>query len=336
MTGALLGALREVLDLIQPRAFARALLRGSGILLRLILRGLLTALKRAVSRPAVPPAKPSGKTQLKKADATEDEDGEDGEDGQEVRKEKPQAEARPAGSLADQLGMGILVLAVAGGALSIVAGALVNLLRPYAGILASVVALGWIVAALTADAVTRTGNDQEKDLGEQPQEDDPEADGEEEESETDPWPRQRELLRIFVEHRVTAVALNRVDAIKGKGARVDDLLSEQQENGGLIGLDRKGMTALLAKAGITVRDQMKFRVMEDSETGAVWKQKNVPGVHMDDLRKDLGRTPRLPPSLVTDYTPVSPPEITPVSVAEMAPSPAQESPRIPASRQAAG
>ncbi|TFV33171.1 hypothetical protein E4K10_30285 [Streptomyces sp. T1317-0309] len=61
------------------------------------------------------------------------------------------------------------------------------------------------------------------------------------------------------------------------------------------------MTGLLERCGITVREQMKFRV------GG--KQKNTPGVHIEDLARDLGHAPRLPAHLVPDLTPTP----TPVS-----------------------
>ncbi|MCX4458529.1 hypothetical protein OOK58_42205 [Streptomyces sp. NBC_01728] len=322
-----MGAVREVLQVIQPRALAWGFLRGSWILLCLIWRSLATALKLAVSRPAAPPAKPK----TAKADAEED-----AEDAEVEEKAKPKAApTRPVGNFTDQLGLAILAIVVGCGALSMVGTVLLYLLRPYMTIVATVLVLGWFAAALTADLVTRPENDHEKLAGEEPQGDAPEEAEEEgpeddEEAREARWQAAQERLRTFVEHQVAATAGGYVEGIKGRGARVDDLLAEQQENGGLPGMERKGLMELLEMAGITVREQMKFRVLEETSAGWKWKQKNVPGVHVEDLAEDIGRTPRLPahlvPSLDPSGAPISPPD--PASI------PAQETPPIPAARTA--
>ncbi|MEU3036530.1 hypothetical protein [Streptomyces griseoaurantiacus] len=88
------------------------------------------------------------------------------------------------------------------------------------------------------------------------------------------------------------------------------MLVELQQMGALPGMDRKGFVELLKKAGITVRDQMSFKVLEETPEGPKWKKKTPPpGIHVDDLAQDLGRTPVLPPHLVPDLTPGAPPVV---------------------------
>ncbi|MCX4609456.1 hypothetical protein [Streptomyces mirabilis] len=326
-----MGAVREVLQVIQPRALAWGFLRGSWILLCLIWRGLASALKLAVSRPAGPPVKPkTAKAEGEKADVEDIEDAE----GEEKAKPKA-APVRQVGNFTDQLGLAVLAIGVGCGALSVVGTALRYLLRPYMTIVATVLVLGWIATALTVGLGSHPENDHEESTGEELQEG-----AREEEEEEDPqddeearearWQAAQERLRTFVEHQVAATAGGYVEGIKGRGARVDDLLAEQQKNGGLPGMERKGLMELLEMAGIAVREQMKFRVLEETSTGWKWKQKNVPGVHVEDLAEDIGRTPRLPahlvPSLDPSGAPISPPD--PASI------PAQETPPIPAARTA--
>ncbi|PWI16019.1 hypothetical protein DI272_18985 [Streptomyces sp. Act143] len=343
----LAGAVRQVLDLVEPRALGWSLLRGTGIILLWIPGALLALLKRATVTSA-PAAKPPASSGTGKDDAGKDGKSEAARSGSSKGKGKKKTKkatkvptAAAKSNWLDQAGLAVLVCAVGVGALMGVGKALVAVLRPYSGIVAAVAVLVWFFGALTADALNRPENDHDESAGEQDQEDEEEA-AEEAEPEGDEearearWQAARERLRIFVEHRVAATAQGHVKGIRGKGSRVDDLLAEQQENGGLPGMDRKGMIELLGMAGITVRDQMSFRVLETTETGETWVKKNVPGVHVEDLTKDLGRRPNIPahlvPSLDPSGTPISPPDPTQDSGPVPAHIPAQESADIPAAR----
>lgn len=269
-----MGAVRQVLAIIQPRALARGLTRGSWVLLGLIAGALLTGLKRAISKPGGTP------------------------------------ESSAAGDRVEQAGLAVLVFAIVCGALGGIGSILLFLLRPYMTAVSTVLVVGWFTAALTAEAFTRTENDHEESAGERPQESTP-AEGAREAVE-DPWPGVRDLLRTFVEERVMAGAAGHTEGLKGRGARVDDLLAEQQQAGGLPGMERKDMIELLERCGITVRPQMKFQVLENTQSGPKWVQKTPPGIHVEDLATDLGRRPRLPAHLVPAITPrgnpVSPPD----------------------------
>ena len=211
------------------------------------------------------------------------------------------------GGLAERLALGALVVALGGSALAGLLGALWLAVAPYAGWAGLGLILAWCVAAMCF-AVATPEDDQET-AGEEELEDDDETPGEEDEGQAeDAWEDAREKLRVFVERRATEVAAGHVEGVKGKGVRVDDLLAEQQRNGALLGVSRSGMIDLLQGAGITVRSQMSFRVLEDTGNGQEWVKKNVPGVHVEDLAKDLKRTPRLPPHLVPDLTPTPHPK----------------------------
>lgn len=322
-----MGAVRQALDLIQPRALGWSFLRGSWVLLCLLAGLIRSGLRRATSStaaPAAPPPAPKGppaKVSIRKTDAPPAEGEEDAEEAGEEppaktvkgKAAKVAAAARAGGDSLQNGALLIIVLLVIGGGLSSVTAALLYLLRPYMTIVGSALILIWFFAALTADAVTRPEDDHEEDAGEDLHEEETGEDVEEVEADApetpaeDPWPAQRDLLRKYVEHRVTACASGLKQGLKGRGARVDDLLAEQQENGGLIGFDRKAMITLLEKAGIRVREQMKFRVQEETEAGWKWVQKNVPGVHIQDLAEDLGRNPNMPAHLVPDHAPGAPP-----------------------------
>ncbi|MXM66779.1 hypothetical protein GR925_25940 [Streptomyces sp. HUCO-GS316] len=329
--------LHQARDLIQPRALAVSLLRGSWVLLRLLLIAARTGMRKATSSTAAPAAAPARKGPPAKVSVTKtDAPPSDSEDADQEAGEEPPAKprtgkvaqaARRGGDGLQNAALALVVLLVAGGFLSSLGAALLYLLRPYMTIVVTVLTLTWFLAALTADAVTRPEVDHDEDAGEYPTEEEPEDVEEEPEDveeipQEDPWPAQRELLRAFVEDRVTAGAAGHTKGVKGRGARLDDLLAEQQANGGLIGLDRNAFRDLLERAGITIREQMKFRVLEDTENGPKWRQKTPPGVHIEDLARDLGRTPRLPAHLVPDLTP------TPARI------PAQDSPPIPLPRAA--
>lgn len=328
--------LRQAADVIRfnPLDFIASLLRGTWVLLRLLVRLLRAGLRRATSSTATPaPALPARKGPPPKVSISK-EDGPPpaGQEGGQEAGEEPPAKApkgktpkraqaaQAAGGWLQNAALTLLVLVVAGGTLSSVWAALVYLLRPYATITVTVLVLAWIAAALTADAVTRPEvdhgedageEDVDEDLGEESEDVDDELEEVEQDAQesepVDPWPAQRELLRQYVEHRVTACASGLKLGVKGRGARVDDLLEEQQQNGGLIGFDRKAMIELLQRAGITVRTQMKFRVREPVGDTWKWTERNLPGVHIEDLAEDLGRTPRVPAHLVADITPGEPP-----------------------------
>jgi hypothetical protein len=277
-------AVREVLDLLQPRAFVRGWMGGTWILARALGRAVQAgfALVASRTRPA-----PSGTSRP----------GGEVDDGQEAKR-------RSVGDLVEQAGLALLLACVALGALSGIVGWLALLLRPYAGIVSAVLVLAWIVAALTADVVARPANDHEESSGEQGEEA-PATAGES--SEEDRWDAARKTLVRLVEERASAITEGHVEGIKGRGVPVDDVLAELQQMGSLRGMERKGFVELLKRAGITVRDQMSFKVLEETPEGPKWKKKTPPGIHVDDLAQDLGRTPVLPPHLVPDLTPGAPP-----------------------------
>lgn len=334
-----MNSVRQVLDLLQPRTLAVSLARGTWILLRLLVQLLRAGLRKAVGGTA--PAAPKGpppKVNVRKTTAPPAEAG----DAEGAGEEPP---ARPAPARTDRLqnaALTLVVLVVAAGALRSVGAAVLYLLRPYMTLVVAAGTLAWFAAALTADAVTRPRNDHENAAGEEGQEqepgdveDDTEDDQEDEEDdvedeEDDPWPAQEKLLVKYVEQRVATVAAGKSEHVKGRGARVIDLLTEQQENGGLIGLDQKAMIDLLEKAGIPYREQMKFRVLTTTPNGTKWAQKNNPGVHVEDMTKYLSRRPQLPPHLIADLTPNQHPVPALVAV----PDPAPETPPIPLQRAA--
>lgn len=279
-----MSAVREVLDVLQPRRLLRDVCTGSAVLVRLILRGLLTALRAASSNATAPQKIADDGQEEKPADGT---------------KTRAATVVRSGSDRAEQLVTGILVVLVCGGAVGTLGGIVLVWLHPYLPLVTGTVGTGWIVAALIAanrdheDDHETTGNDHEVSAGEQDPED-------------DPWPAQREAIRGFVDQAVAAGAAGHT-AAKGRGAPVDDLLAALQERGAVPTYDRAAMTALLEQCGITVRDQMKFRI------GG--KQKNTPGVHIEDLSRDLGHAPRLSAHLVPDLTPTP----TPVSGPQPAP-----------------
>ncbi|MEU6595332.1 hypothetical protein ABZ923_40100 [Streptomyces sp. NPDC046881] len=238
------------------------------------------------------------------------------------------------GDTIEQLVLGVFVVVIACTLLSGVVGALWAYAASYAVWVVLGLVVAWcLLAAAFAPAPDpedeeeeeddTTENDHEKSAGEKPQEGAEEGGrGEDDEAREARWSDAREKLRQFVEQRVAAGAANRNPNVKGRGARIDDLLAEQQQHGALPGMTRKGMIELLETAGITVREQMSFRVFEESASGSKWVKKNVPGVHVDDLTRDLGYRPRLPAHLVPDLTPGASPVLGPESAPDPAPIPA--------------
>ncbi|MFE0541101.1 hypothetical protein [Streptomyces sp. NPDC058891] len=270
-----MSAVGQVLDVLQPRRFLHDLAAGSVVLVRLIMRGLLAAL-RAASHNATAPAK----TEPVYKDGQEEQPA-------SGTKTRAATAVRSGTDRVEQIAMGALVVLVCAGAVGTFGGVVLVWLRPYLPLIAGVAVVGWIVAALVAAPGPQQSNDHETSAGEQQPEGEPEE---------DPWPAQREAIRRFVDQAVAAGAAGHAEA-KGRGARVDDLLTALQERGAVPDFDRAAMTELLERCGITVREQMKFRV------GG--KQKNTPGVHIEDLARDLGHAPRLPAHLVPDLTPTS-------------------------------
>ncbi|MER7739990.1 hypothetical protein ABTX34_17020 [Streptomyces sp. NPDC096538] len=222
------------------------------------------------------------------------------------------------GDMLERLVLGLLVVAIGGSALAGALGAVWLALAPYAAWAVAGLILAWCLAAMSF-AAKATAEDDQETAGEEPQGDGENTPEEEpEEAAEASWQDAKEKLRAFVEQRAAAGAAGHLEGVKGKGIRIDDLLAEQQRNGALLGVGRSGMIELLQRTGITVRTQMSFRVLEATGNGQEWTKKNVPGVHVEDLAKDLQRTPHLPPHLVPDLTPTPP----------------QESPTIPAPRKA--
>ncbi|TFV33170.1 hypothetical protein E4K10_30280 [Streptomyces sp. T1317-0309] len=210
-----MSAVGQVLDVLQPRRFLHDLAAGSAVLVRLLLRGLFTAL-RAASRNGTAPAE------------TEPADR-DGQEKKQPAKEQPASgtKCRAATAVcrgtsrAEQLAMGVLVVLVAAGAVGTLGGVVLVWLRPHLSLIAGVAVVGWIVAALVAAPGPAQANDHETLAGEQHPEGDPEE---------DPWPAQREAIRRFVDQAVAAGAAGHAE-VKGRGARVDDLLTALQERG---------------------------------------------------------------------------------------------------------
>ncbi|MEU7323360.1 hypothetical protein ABZ682_22835 [Streptomyces griseoviridis] len=245
-----------------------------------------------------------------------------------------QKETAGFGDLAERVARGAFCVAIVCAFLTGGLRAAWPYIAPYSRWIAVAVVVGWCLAAAAfapdedADTIE---NDHEKLAGENPQEDTPEeVDEERQQQKGEPWPVARDRLLRFVEERVASGAGGHNSKVKGKGARLDDLLAELQENNALQSMDRKGFMVLLDTADIPYREQMKFRVFEETGAGAEWKQKNVPGVHADDLAKHLGRPPRLPACLVPSFgpegTPISPPDSTLTSAPESVAIPTARTP----------
>ncbi|MFF0092740.1 hypothetical protein ACFYSF_22645 [Streptomyces canus] len=329
--------LRETLDIVQPRTLVRDFFTGSWILVKL-LWGLLVRAWRAASTKRSPEAAPKVDLQ-KTGEAPEESDGE--QPAPADAKAKASGAVRSGAALVEQILIGGLIVVVATGGLGVVGSVALYFLNPYLKTIGTVSGMvlttSWAIAALVLGAADRPANDHEKSAGEQPQ-----GEASDEAVEAPPAPEAWEIVQkrllVFVEQRVAAGAAGHTEGVKGRGASVDDLLAEQQENGGLPGMGRQGMIALLEEAGITVREQMKFRVLEETPSGPKWKQRNIPGVHVEDLTHDLKRPPRLPPHLVPAIdpsgTPISPPDPARIPAENYPTIPAQDEAQIPAARAA--
>ncbi|MFE7933385.1 hypothetical protein ACFU6S_32630 [Streptomyces sp. NPDC057456] len=292
-------------------AFLRDTLRGTPVLLGIILRAAGRGLRAAAQKSAAPApaAKPEGE---KTAPAVEGQAGEeDAKHAEQApagspwkRGKQAPAKAAPAkheaavpagrslGDLAEMAGIGflVLVLVVVFGGMAL--GALGSLLAPYTSGVVLVIVVGWCFAAVMvaprADEVLDEGEDDEV-----PAENDHEMAGEEPQ-EADPWPALCEVIRQCTEHEAAAGAAGYRD-YRGRGVRLDDLVVVLQGAGVAEAVDRKSLITLLDRAGIPHREQIKFRLNG--------KQKPSPGVHVEDLPKVLGYRPRLPAHLVPDNTP---------------------------------
>lgn len=292
------------------KAFGAAVRAGSPVLVRRIATAAWAGVRAASQTRNTTPAKPAPK----KADEPAADSGE-GDGGQE-EKTAPPAKATPTaagiGDALEQLVMGALVVVVVcagvGGLLTVVWA----FAAPYAGWVVTGLIVAWcLAAAAVAPAVEDESeddtpvNDHENPTGEQDQEGAPE---------TDPaadWARRRMGIRRFVEEAVAAGAAGYREE-KGRGATVDSLLAELQEKTPLPGWDRKRMIEFLELADIPVREQVSFYVTQEVNGREKKVKKNVPAVHVEDLAKELGKTPALPPRFVADITPGQHPHLAAV------------------------
>lgn len=299
-------------ELMLPlKAFGGAVAAGSPVLARRIAvaawHGIQAASRtRNTTAPTPDP---------KKADLRKDEepvpDGDGG--GQEEAKAAPPAKGATAaagiGDAAERFAMGVLVIGlvcVGGGGVLAVAWSFV---APYAGWIVPGVIVAWCLTAAHYAPATEdedaTENDHENEVGEQDQEQAPETD-----SAAD-WARKRLAIRRFVEEAVAAGAAGYREE-KGRGATVDSLLAEMRQKTPLPGWDRKRMIEFLESADIPVREQVSFYVTQEVDGRTKKVKKNLPAVHIEDLAKELGKTPALPPRFVPDITPGAPPYLTAV------------------------
>lgn len=303
------GAVRQALDVLQPRALARDVGVGSLLLLQLagpaLVKGVRAAARAAGTTNTAAPAEPAkdeqeskaktkgkGKPSFVKSEAPgpSKESAADGDteetEGPEAKK-APRVAKRSASDRAEQAGIIALTFAFGGIVLITAGGVVVQLVRPYMPIIAAVAVVAWLIAAVLLAHRPSPKNDQEKSGGEAP----PEARSEAE-LQAD-WEARKAAFLKFAEDRVAAGAAGRLRA-KGRGIPVDTLLYELQDLGSVPDWERKDMIAHLEKCGISVRPQMHFTVAGDKKT--------PPGVHVDDLAKVLGRPPRLTPPHVPDRT----------------------------------
>lgn len=296
-------------ELMLPlRAFGAAVAAGSPVLVCRIATAAWQGVRAASqTRNTAAPAPTPRKADLRKDDEpAADSDEDEGDGGEEKEKAAPPARAAAAatgfGDTMERLAMGALVVAVvctgAVGLLSVVW----VFAAPYAGWIALGLVVGWCLAAAAvapADEDDAPVNDHENEAGEPLQEEDP----------AEVWARQRAGIRAFVEGAVAGGATGHYEE-KGRGASVDLLLALLRKKRPLLGWERKQTIAFLKSADIPVRDQVSFYV-EKEVGGEVKKVKKVcPGVHVDDLTKELGYTPRLPGNLVPDITTGATPILT--------------------------
>lgn len=313
-------------ELMLPlRAFGAAVAAGTPVLVCLIARaawnGVRTASQtQATAATAAAPKKTAKKTDLRKDDEpAADSDEDEGEAGQKKEKAAPPARTAAAaagiGDTMERLAMGALVIAVACAGGFALLTVVWTFAAPYAGWVALALIVGWCLAA-AAVAPDEDGDEDERE-GDTPVNDHENAAGEHGQEltpATDPalnWTRQRSATRHFVEGAVAAGAAGLLEE-KGRGASVDYLLSEMREKNPLPGWDRKRMIDFLEMFDIPVRDQVSFYVLQEVNGREKKVKKNAPAVHVDDLTKELGKTPSLPPRFVADITPGQPPYLASV------------------------
>lgn len=315
-------------ELMLPlRAFGAAVAAGSPVLVARMARAAWEGVQKASQTQSTPAPAPAPAPAPKKAtpavdfrkddEPAADSDSDSGEQGQETEKAAPPAKAAATtsgfGDTMERLAMGALVVgaafAILGGALSVVW----VFAADYVGWIVLALVVGWCLAAAHHAPACEEDegegdtpvNDHENASGEQPQERAPE---------TDPaadWARRRSAIRHFVEGAVAAGAAGFREE-KGRGATVDSMLAEMRLKNPLPGWDRKRMIEFLELADIPVRDQVSFYVIEQVNGRDKKVKKNLPAVHVEDLTKELGKTPSLPPQFVADNTPSPPPHLAAV------------------------
>lgn len=285
------------------KALGAAIVTGSPVLAGRIATAAWAGVRAASQTRNTAAAKPvPKKADLRKGDEPAADSGE-GDEGQEEKAAPPAkatATAAGIGDALEQLVMGALVIVVAcagaGGLLTVAW----SFAAPYAGWVFLGLIVAWcLAAAAVAPAVEDEDtpvNDHENPAGEQGQEHTPEADP------TADWARRRMAIRRFTEGAVAAGAAGYRNE-QGRGATVDSMLAELQEKTPLPGWDRKRMIEFLELAGIPVREQVSFYVSQEVNGREKKVKKNLPAVHVEDLAKELGKTPSLPPQFVPETTP---------------------------------
>ncbi|MFE4312604.1 hypothetical protein ACFRR6_41855 [Streptomyces sp. NPDC056891] len=100
---------------------------------------------------------------------------------------------------------------------------------------------------------------------------------------------------------------------EGKGVRIAVLLAVFHKKQHLLDWDEDRLKTFLESIGLPVKEQMYFKI--------AGKKSNKPGVHIDDLTKVLGHSPRLPAHLVPDLTPQHHPLAAPTAPPHAPPAP---------------
>lgn len=304
------------------KALGAAIVTGSPILARRIATAAWAGVRAASQTRNTTAAKPAPK----KADEPAADSGEGDQEEKAAPPAKTTATAAGIGDALEQLVMGafVVVLACAGG------GGLLTIVwsfaAPYAGWIFLGLIVGWcLAAAAVAPAVEDEEgdtpvNDHENPAGEQGQEHAPETDP------TADWARRRIAIRRFTEGAVAAGAAG-YRKEQGRGATVDSMLAELQQKTPLPGWDRKRMIEFLELAGIPVREQVSFYITQEVNGREKKVKKNLPAVHVEDLAKELGKTPSLPPQFVPETTPGQHPHLAsvPPLVEGLAEAPAEGS-----------
>ncbi|MFF8506761.1 hypothetical protein ACF064_01610 [Streptomyces sp. NPDC015492] len=138
-----------------------------------------------------------------------------------------------------------------------------------------------------------TPEDDQETAGEGPEED---QDQEDAAAEAEKAARAADAAFIeFIESNIAYAAQKQ----KRKGVHTKSLLALLHAQGMLTDWDEADLRSKIGDLGITVRRQLNI------------KGSNGFGIHIDDLARDLGRTPRLPAEMIPDHTPGAPPTTTP-------------------------